>query len=376
VVYAMITQALSEGENLEHSENEGELVMKNNVFDKSTEKEFALTHDQIGAILVDAKRCGSLKDAVLAHAATYGIENIDILFPDARKIRETPDLIKRDDTWVGPFLSAVYKTPFSRIKSLAADLTEDEARAKGYMTGNRKKEEVFPVMKRTTTPTTVYKKQKLDRDDVLDITDFDVVVWLRGEMRVMLDEELARAALIGDGRAVDSEDKINEQNIRPVWTDDVLFAPKVTLPSDITTLDLIDEVVKARKLYKGSGNPNFYTTEDTVTDMLLVRDFNQRRIYPTVTELASALRVKEIIAVEVMEEQSRTLPNSTDVVTLQGILLNPRDYAMGADKGGQVSMFDDFDIDYNQHKYLIETRCSGALTKPKSAVVLEKRANG
>lgn len=375
-VYAMIADALEEG-SIEHSNKEGEEVMKVNVFDSSTAGP-ALTHDQITGMknsLTEAsiKRHGSLKDSVLAHAAEYGIENIDVLFPDARTIRDTPDLVKRDDTWVGPFLSAIYKTPFSRIKSRSADLTEDEARAKGYITGKRKKEEIFPIMKRVTTPTTVYKKQKLDRDDIVDITDFDVVVWMRAEMRLMLEEELARAVLISDGRAVDAEDKINEQCLRPIWTDDELFAPKHIVAADTKTLDLIDEVVRARKLYKGTGTPNFYTTEEIITDMLLVRDLNQRRIYQTVAELASALRVNQLIAVEVMEEQTRTLPNTTDVVSLQGILLNPRDYSMGADKGGEVSLFDDFDIDYNQYKYLIETRVSGALTKPKSAVVIEKR---
>lgn len=376
VVYAIIGEALSDG-NVKHSEQEGDNVMKANVFDKGTEKDTgpALTHDQMSAIFTDAKRMGSLKEAVLAHAATYGVENIEVLFPDARSVRNMPDMVKRDDSWVRPFLNAIYKTPFSRIKSLFADLKEDEARARGYITGNRKKEEVFPVLKRITTPTTIYKKQRLDRDDIIDITDFDVVVWLRGEMREMLNEELARAALIGDGREPDDEDHINTLNIRPIWTDDEIYAPKITLDANTTVADTIDEIVRARKLYKGSGSPTFYTTEETVTDMLLLKDLNQHRIYPTVTELASALRVSNIVAVEVMEDQKRTLPNSTDVVDLVGILVNPRDYTMGADRGGEVSMFDDFDIDYNQYKYLIETRVSGALTKPKSAVVIEKMAS-
>lgn len=351
--------------------------MKINVFDNSTAAGPTLTHDQLSgmrnSLTFDSiKKYGSLKESVLAHAAEYGIENIDILFPDARTIRDTPDLVKRDDTWVGPFLSAIYKTPFSRIKSRSADLTEDEARAKGYITGDRKKTEIFPLMKRITTPTTVYKLQKLDRDDIIDITDFDVVVWMRAEMRLMLEEELARAVLIGDGRPVEASDKINEQNLRPVWTDDELFVPKVQLKADISALDMIDAVVRARKLYKGTGTPNFYTTEETITDMFLVRDTTGRRIYPTITELASALRVNLLVAVEVMEDQVRTLPNSTEVVDLVGILLNPRDYTMGADKGGQVAMFDDFDLDYNKYTYLIETRVSGALTRPKSAVAIEK----
>jgi len=378
VVYAMIAQALGDGGEVEHSNQEGELSMKTNVFDQATQPDNknTLTHAQFSAILDNADKLGSLSKAVLDHAATYGIENIDILFPEARTIRTLPDMIKRDDGWVRGFLTAIYKTPFSRIKSRAANLKEDEARAKGYITGNRKKEEVFAVLKRTTTPTTIYKKQKLDRDDKVDITDFDVVAWIKAEMRLMLDEELARAALIGDGRPVDDEDHINAQNIRPIWTDDELYAPKVLLDADISIQDTIDEIVRARKLYKGSGSPNYYTTEDTITDMLLIRDRNQRRIYNTVAELASALRVRELIAVEVMEDQTRTLPGTSEVVSLNGIMLNPRDYTMGADRGGEVTMFDDFDIDYNQMKYLIETRCSGALTLPKSAVVIEKKANG
>lgn len=377
VVYAIIGEAIGGGD-VEHSGEEGESnIMKSNVFDKSTtpadvKNTHTLTHSEIQTIFAEAKKCGSLKDAYLEHAATYGIENIEVLFPDARNVRNQPDMVKREDAWVGPFLAGVYKTPFSRIKSLSADLTEDAARAKGYITGKRKKEEVFPVLKRVTTPTTIYKKQKLDRDDIIDITDFDVVAWLRSEMRSMLNEELARAALIGDGREVDDEDHINHTNIRPVWTDDEIYAPKVKVDNDISTLNLIDEIVRARKLYKGSGSPNFYTTEETITDMLLLKDVNTRRIYTTVSELTSALRVNEIIAVEVMEDQTRVLPNSSEEVELVGILLNPRDYTMGADRGGEVTMFDDFDIDYNQYKYLIETRVSGALTMPKSAVVFEK----
>lgn len=376
VVYSIVGHAMADKSTseMEHSDKEGESDMKKNVFDQTAmgqESRAVLTHDQLAAILADGKKYGSLKESFLEHAATYGIDPIEVLFPEARAVRNTPDMITREDSWVRPFLNAVYKTPFSRIKSMAADLTEDEARAKGYITGKRKKEEVFPVLKRTTTPTTVYKKQKLDRDDIIDITDFDVVVWLRGEMRRMLDEELARAALIGDGRQVDDENHINAQNIRPVWLDDELYAPKVKMPSTHGTSEIIDEVVRARKLYKGSGSPNFYTTEDIVTDMLLLKDLNQRRMYQTVAELASALRVKEIIAVDVMEDQKRELSGGEEV-DLIGIILNPSDYTMGADKGGEVNMFDDFDIDYNQYKYLIETRCSGALTKPKTAVVIEK----
>lgn len=373
VVYAIIGEAISSGGDIEHSDKEGDTSMKHNLFDETTKGDVQkkhLTREQIEQILLDGKKCGSLKDSVLAHAAEYGIENIEVLFPDARSIRNTPDLIKREDSWVKPFLAAVRKTPFSRIKSMSADLTEDAARAKGYITGNRKKEEVFPVLKRVTTPTTIYKKQKLDRDDIVDITDFDVVVWLRAEMRLMLDEELARAALIGDGREVDDQDHINTQNIRPIYTDDEIYAPKVKIPADKKTADIIDEIVRARKLYKGVGSPDYYTTEETITDMLLLKDLNQRRIYNTVTELASALRVNSLVAVEVMEGQTRVVDGET--LKLHGIMVNPRDYTMGADKGGEVSLFDDFDIDYNQYKYLMETRVSGALTLPKSAVVVEQ----
>lgn len=385
VVYAMVAEALSSQISdgaAEHSEKEGDNVMKNNLFDNQTKtdelKHNVFDHEDFKAIWAETKRCGSFKEAFIAHADSkgYGVDNIEYLFPDHRNLRTMPDMIKRDDDWVAKFFGRTNKNPFSRIKSTAADLTEDEARAKGYITGKRKKEEVFPVMRRTTSPTTIYKKQKLDRDDIVDVTDFDIVAWLRAEMRLMLNEEIARAGLIGDGRAADHEDKIDESRIRPIWADDELFAPKVELAADTSTLDFIDEVVRSRKLYKGSGNPTLYTTEDIVTDMLLVRDLNQRRIYPTMAELASALRVSEVIAVEVMEDQTRTLPNSTNVVQLMAIMVNEKDYTYGADKGGEVTMFDDFDIDYNQQKYLIETRISGALTKPKSAVVIEKRTNG
>lgn len=377
VVYGLLAQALSAGESAEHSMEKGESnIMKTNVFDKATTPEGLdkneLTHDQMKDIMADALKCGSIKEAVLAHAVEYGIENIDVLFPEARLVRNTPDTITRDDDWVSTFLAGLYKTPFSRIKTTAADLTEDQARARGYITGKRKKEEIIKALKRVTTPTTVYKKQKLDRDDVIDITDFDIVVWIKGEMRRLLDEELARAVLIGDGRAVSSEDHINTDNIRPVWGDDEVYTTHVVLPEDMPVLERIDEIVRARRHYKGSGTPNYYTSEEEATDMLLVRDLNQRRIYSTMEELASSLRVGKIVTVEVMEGQRRTPDGSTEEVELVGILLNPRDYALGADRGGQVTMFDDFDIDFNQHKYLIETRVSGALTRPKSAVAIEK----
>lgn len=379
VVYAMIGLALEEAEDGEakHSDDEGEVIMKKNIFEQEKGEELrhtALSADQVQAIMADAKRCGSLKEAFLAHAAEYGIEDIEILFPDAKSLTNTPDFVKRDDSWVAGVMADTHHVPFSRIKSVHADITEDEARAKGYITGNRKKEEVFPVMKRATTPTTVYKKQKLDRDDIIDITDFDVVAWLKMEMRWMLNEELARAFLIGDGRDVSDEDHINTANIRPIWTDDEFYSHKVRLSSDTTPNEMIEAIIRARKHYKGAGNPVFYTTNDVLADMLLIKDKMDRRIYNTVTELAAVLRVSKIVEVEVMEGAQREVEFEDEEETrdLIGIIVNLRDYKVGADKGGQVAMFDDFDIDYNQYKYLMETRCSGALTKWKSALVIER----
>ena len=351
--------------------------MKHNLFDESTKnEENVLSHDAMNVIISDGKRYGSLKESYLAHAEEYGIENIDYLFPEAQALNNTPEFISREMTWVQKVMNGVHHTPFSRIKSIFADITEDEARAKGYIKGKLKREEVFSLLKRTTTPTTVYKKQKLDRDDVVDITDFDVIAWLKSEMRLMLDEELARAILIGDGRLASSDDKINETNIRPIWKDSDLFTIKclVTVASNATASDkakeFIKTAIKARKDYKGSGSPSLFTTEDVVTDCLLIEDTIGRRIYNSVNDLAIALRVKEIVTVEVMENQTRK-GDGSKVYTLMGIIVNLDDYNVGADKGGAVNMFDDFDIDYNQQKYLIETRCSGALTKPYSALALE-----
>lgn len=361
VVYAMLAAAV-EGD-LEHADGdyiEGDDYMKVNVFDQddSRDEGITLSHSDIKEIMNDAERMGSLKESLMFHAAEYGIENIDYLFPDA-KLLEAPSWVKRDDSWVAGVLAGVKKTPFSRIKTMYADITEDEARAKGYIKGNQKLEEVFPVFKRTTTPTTIYKKQKLDRDDIIDITDMDVVAWMKQEMRVMLNEEIARAILIGDGRDIMAEDKINEENIRPICRDDELYAHKVTVASNINPATLIERMIRERKNYKGEGKPTLYTTDEILIDMLLIKDKVGRRLYNTETELASALRVKEIVAVEAME----TTPE------LLGIFVNLNDYSLGADKGGQISMFDDFDIDFNQYKYLMETRVSGALTKPKSALV-------
>lgn len=363
VVYFMIGQALEAGD-VEHSDDDyfyqGGERMKVNVFDKTDkENRETLSHSQIEAIISDAQKCGSLKESFLAHAEEYGIENIDYLFPDAKTVTPTPEMITRDMAWVRGVIDGAKHTPFSRIKSTAADITAEEARAKGYIKGNLKKEEVIKLLKRVTTPTTIYKKQKLDRDDVIDITDLDVIAWLKAEMRLMLDEEIARAVLIGDGREVEDPDKINEENIRPIAKDNELYAHPVNLAPNVSGNSLVEAILRARKNYKGTGSPTLYTTEDIITDLLLIKDKIGRRLYPTEAELASALRVKSIVAVEAME----TMPN------LLGILVNINDYTIGADKGGQVSMFDDFDIDYNQYKYLIETRISGCLTKPKSALV-------
>ena len=373
VLYALVGEAIAAKD---EEENGGDDEMKHNLFDNDEiEQGDVLTHADMEMIISDAKRYGSLKESFLAHAEDYGITNIDYLFPDAKNLDTPPQFIKRDDSWVSKVMNGTHHTPFSRIKSMFADITEDEARAKGYIKGKLKKEEVFSLLKRTTTPTTIYKKQKLDRDDVIDITNFDVVAWLKSEMRMMLDEEIARAILVGDGRLSSSDDKINESNIRPIWTDEDLYTIKATVTTSSSASDednakaAIKAIIKSRKNYKGSGNPTLFTTEDFVTDCLLIEDTTGRRIYNSVTDLATTLRVKEIVTVEVMEGLKRTVESDTH--NLIGIIVNLSDYNVGADKGGAVSMFDDFDIDYNQQKYLIETRCSGALIKPYSAIAVE-----
>lgn len=348
---------------------EGTNDMSRNVFDQNGTKADdgpTLSHAQLQTIVETAKKPGeTFKSAFLAHAQEYGITDIDFLFPDAKNVTSQPELISRRTEWVRGVIDGAKHSPFSRIKSLAADLTADEARAKGYVKGNLKKDEVVKLLKRVTGPTTIYKKQKLDRDDIIDITDLDVVAWLKWEMRFMLEEELARAILIGDGREPDDEDKINEDHIRPIAWDHEMYSHPVTVPSNTTPEGIVESVLRARKHYKGSGQPTFYTTEDILTDMLLVKDRMGRRMYDTEADVAAALRCRNIVTVEVME----------DVPDLLGIIVNIADYTIGADKGGAMSMFDDFDIDYNQYKYLIETRASGALTKPKSAVVI-KRTTG
>jgi HK97 family phage prohead protease len=385
IVYAMIAHAVDnvkkdtkdkkdkkDGKKMTH-DDKGDGNMKKNLFNKEgndkTEKS-TLTHDELRKILEETKNCGSFKEAFLAHAGTYGIEDIDLLFPDAKSVQSSPELVSREMAWVNTVISGAKHSPFSRIKTLSADITADEARAKGYVKGNEKTDEIFGLLKRTTTPTTIYKKQKLDRDDIIDITDLDVVAWIKKEMRLMLNEEIARAILISDGRAVDSDDKITEANIRPIYKDADLYSHKVQLAADKTTEDIIDEIIKARKNYKGTGKPVFYTTSDLLTDMLLLKDTTGRRIYKTEAELAATLRVSAIHEVEVMEDVSRDV--GEDTYNLLGIIVSMKDYTIGADKGGKISMFDDFDIDYNQYKYLLETRISGALTKTKSALVIEQ----
>lgn len=389
VVYFMIGKALEDAGVSEEGEDE---KMKHNVFDNDRQEGTFLSHADMETIFESARRHGSLKEAVdefigdaqLIHAEDaagneidYGIANMDYLFPEAKNLNNPPEFIKRDVSWVSKVMGGTKHVPFSRIKSTFANITEDEARAKGYIKGNLKKEEVFPLLKRSTTPTTIYKKQKLDRDDIIDITDFDVVAWLKGEMRGMLDEEIARAILIGDGRNAVSEDKIDESHIRPVWTDADLFTVKKVAEVASSATDnekavaFIKRVVKARKDYKGSGNPTLFTTEDLLTDMLLITDSTGRDIYDSVEKLKTKLRVSDIVTVPVMENLTRTVSGATH--TLQAILVNLSDYTVGADKGGGINMFDDFDIDYNQEKYLIETRCSGALTKPYSAIVFETK---
>ena len=394
VVYFMIGQALEDA-GVPMDDEEGE-DMKHNVFAEDAMDNY-LSHDDMVTILNDARKIGSLKEAVeyhqeegvLAHSTitpipmdgmtgpsqataeqNYGVRDLDMLFPEYRNLNNPPEFIRRETDWVGKVMNGVHHTPFSRIKSTYANITEDDARARGYMKGKQKKEEVFTLLKRTTDPQTIYKKQKLDKDDITDITDFDVVAWIKSEMRLMLDEEIARAILIGDGRANDSDDKIKPDHIRPIATDVDLFNIKVnvTVPANasngVKAKKFIDEVIRNRKFYKGSGNPKMFTTADMLTEMLLLEDNVGHKLYKSTQELATALRVSEIVEVEVMEGQK------LDSKDLAAIIVNLNDYNVGADKGGSVDLFDDFDIDYNQYKYLIETRCSGALIKPFSAMTV------
>nr|DAF76566.1 MAG TPA: major capsid protein [Caudoviricetes sp.] len=382
VLYYVVGEALGGDKNT----NEEEENVKHNMFDaENNSEEFVLSHEDMGEIFADAKRMGSLKESVLSHADQYGVKDINMLFPDAKAISESPDFIKRETEWVSTLMSATKHAPFTRIKSIHANITADEARAKGYIKGKKKMEEVIALLKRSTDPQTIYKKQKLDRDDILDITDFNVVAWLKGEMRIMLDEEIARAVLVGDGRSSVAEDKVSEDHIRPIWTDSDVYTVKARSIYDTTSTDesrakdLIKRVVKARKEYKGSGNPTFWTTEDVLTEMLLLEDTTGRKLYNSIADLATAMRVSKIVTVPVMEGMKHKVKDESLSDTkeedyyLDGILVNPIDYTIGTDAGGQVTMFDDFDIDYNQQKYLIETRISGALTKPYSAISFEHR---
>lgn len=377
--------------------DESEDNMKHNAFE---DEDDCMAHSiDFDEIFRDAKRCGSLRDSVIQHGledisytdylehgtGTYGIDEIDTLFPDFKSLNTPPVLVSRNMDWVKVVMNSVSHTPFSRIKSVFANITADEARARGYTKGNKKLEEVFTLLKRTTTPQTIYKKQKFDRDDIIDITEFDVVAWVKGEMRMMLDEEIARAVLIGDGRSDSSDDRIFPTNIRPVWQDDTFYTIRAQVDikgmttEEAKTEAIIKAIIRARKNYKGSGNPVFYTTEDVLTDMLLLENQIGDVKYKTKDELANRLRVSDIVTVEVMEGKTRkgdtakgdVAASATKDLNLVGLIVNLKDYNVGADKGGAVSMFDDFDIDYNQQKYLIETRCSGALIKPYAAISVE-----
>lgn len=402
VLYALIGMAMNEvkDESDDKSNDEGDdSEVKHNVFDQEdVRRGNVLTHSDFENIKANAKRAGSWRDAydeyvadMLTHddepedttyydregnpitynlngdGSPYGVGNYEYMFPDARLVGQNPAVIKRDTSWVAKVVNGAKHSPFSRIKTLVADLTEDAARAKGYIKGKYKKEEFFALLKRVTTPTTIYKKQKLDRDDQIDITEWDVVAWLRREMRGMLDEELARAVLVGDGRLADDEDHINPQNIRPIVSDADLYTVKIDIDdSGVETTgsrarDFINAVIWNRKKYKGSGEPTMFCQEDILTECLMLTDEIGRDLYENVAKLATKLRVKEIVSVPVLE--------NTEVL---GIMVNMNDYTIGADKGGAISMFDDFDIDYNQQKYLIETRCSGALTLPYSAMVFKQ----
>ena len=382
VVYFMIGQALESAgaehsditdnpdDSVTHSTTEGNTGMARNVFEGSDTSTATtkLTHSQIKAILTDAEKCGSLKESFLEHAGTYGIDNIELLFPDAKALSNSPELISRRMEWVTQVINGTRKSPFSRIKSLSADITLDTARAKGFVKGNMKKDEFFGLAGRETLPFTIYKRQKLDRDDIIDITDLDIVAWLKAEMRIMLDEEIARAILVGDGREVDDEDKINESKIRPIAHDHDFYAHKVTVPAEVSGDGFIEAILRNRVNYKGTGNPHMFCVEELLTDLLLLKDKMGRRLYNSEAELATACRVSGITAVPVMEGLT------TDGGELMAVLVNLSDYTVGSDKGGQVSMFDDFDIDFNQYKYLMEGRMSGCLTKHKTALVFSRAA--
>lgn len=395
VLYFLVGKAVEEAEGKEQPEEDdevehgdyegGEDFMKYNVFDQTNTQELTISHADMEDVFANAKRCGSLKAAFEAYADViqHSVSEIDSLFPDPKAIADRPDFLKREDEWVAEVWNGTHKTPFSRIKTVVADITADEARAKGYIKGNQKVEEVFGLLKRTTTPQTVYKLQKLNRDDVLDITDFDVVSWIKAEMRVMLNEELSRAILVGDGRLASSNDKIDETHIRPIYSDADFYTIKKSLGLKATvdamsneafTDAVIEAALRARKNYKGSGTPKAFATPDALTTMLLAKDGMGHRLYKSVAELAAALRVSKIVEVPVMETASRTADGKTFAPVM--VIVNLNDYNVGADKGGAVNMFDDFDINYNKYEYLIETRCSGALVKPYAAISIEVQTAG
>lgn len=370
-----------------HYGEEGGSMMRNNVFENSMRGVdyggAAIFHsneekmDFIKGVVEDAKTYGSFKESFLAHADDYGIEDIEFLFPDAKTLNNPPEFLKRDDSWVGEVINGTHHSPFSRIKSVFADITEDEARAKGYFKGKKKKEEIFSLLKRSTGPTTIYKKQKIDRDDTIDITDFDVIAWIKSEMRVMYNEELARCVLFGDGRLASSDDKVDESCVRPIWKDDPLFTINYTLKvasGQNRASEFVDATIKSRKGYKGSGKPIMFIGEDLLTECLLLKDNNGRFIYKDVDELAKIFRVSKIVEVSIMDGLVREVGGKT--MELLSLVVNLTDYTIGADKGGQLNFFDDFDIDYNQMKYLYESRCSGALTKPFAAIAVEQEVSG
>lgn len=385
-----------EDENTKHSDEGGENFMRRNAFEENgsdTLQHSVMTEADVKALIKRGEKEGKLSDAFLAHAdetgtATeddaYGITNLDYLFPEYKTIESGVPFIDRDQTWVANVMSSVHHTPFSKVKSVFADIREDEARAKGYITKKRKKTEVFTLLKRTTSAQTIYKLQKFDRDDILEITNFDIILFVKGEMRRKLDEEIARAILIGDGRLPDDDDHISESHVRPIYLDADLYTVRqpvsATANDDDGTVarETIKAAIRARKQYRGSGSPTFYASADIITEMLLLEDGNGRRLYPTLNELATAMRVKEIVEVPVMENVSRTVGEGGDAKTypLLGLIVNLADYNVGADKGGEVNLFDDFDIDFNRYSYLIETRISGALVKPFSAIALEKDIYG
>lgn len=380
LVYGLVGQALEDKEEDKKDEKkEGDDNMKHNVFEKENTNEETLMHSEIVANAIkDAKRYGSMKESFMEHAAINNITDLDKVFPDAHEINTVPKVIEEDNSWVAKVMNGVKHSPFSRVKATFGRMTESEARAKGYIKGDKKTNIKMAFLNRVTTPTTVYIKNEIDRDDVVDITDFDIVAWQKKEMRKNLDRELALAMLLGDGRDPSDANKINPINIRPIITDNEMYTIQYTVKegrdykitgnsasdNDSVTKGVVRAAIKSRKQYKGSGQPVFFTTEDVLNDLLLIEDQNGRVIYDSIDKLATAMRVKEIVTIPEMEREA--------YADVYGIIVNLNDYTAGADKGGSVNMFDDFDIDYNQMKYLMETRMSGALTVPYSAIVLRK----